>query len=42
MRRRVLIPKFQKGLQLCEGGVLRLFGNKGAPAGLRRLRAPAR
>jgi G8 domain len=24
--------KFRKGLQLCEGGVLRLFGQKGAPA----------
>jgi hypothetical protein len=25
-------PAFQKGLQLCQGGVLRMFGNKGAPA----------
>ena len=25
-------PEFRRGLQLCEGGVLRLFGNKGAPA----------
>jgi hypothetical protein len=24
--------KFRKGLQLCQGGVLRLFGKKGAPA----------
>src|SRR5262249_21265549 len=24
-------PAFQKGLQICPGGVLRLFGNTGAP-----------
>ena len=24
-------PGFQKGLQVCQGGVLRLFGSKGAP-----------